>query len=214
MGFPDPPRTRLRRWVTSNRVAPVMAAVWLGAAVAGSGALWRYSQTAGRPADAITTWPDGGDGSLARDPARPTLVVFLHPHCGCSDATVEELAKLMTYVQRRVAVDVVVFRPSDAAADWQRSTLWSSASRIPGVTMVVDADAREAARFGVYVSGQALLYDAAGRSVFRGGLTFARGHAGDNDGTAAVREWVTRGASATRETPVFGCYLRTPPDQT
>ena len=204
-------RPRLRGWLTSRRLAPLMAMVWLGGALAGSGALWRYSETPGRAADAGAYWPDGG---FTRDASRPTLVLFLHPHCGCSDATVEELAKLMTHLQQRVAVYVVVFRPADAAADWQRTGLWSNASRIPGVQMIVDDDARVAERFGVYVSGQSLLYDAGGRNVFRGGLTFARGHAGDNAGTAAVTEWVLTGASATRETPVFGCYLRTPPDRT
>ena len=187
----------------------VIAIVWCGLALAGAAGLWRYKTTPGHAATAPPTWPAG---SIARDANRPTLVVFVHPQCGCSVSTIEELTKLMTALRERLVVDVVVFRPTGAPEDWERTAVVSNAAAVPGIRVLTDLDAEEATRFGVFVSGQALLYDVTGRMVFHGGLTYARGHAGDNAGITAVREWVTTGHSDTAETPVFGCYLRAVPD--
>ena len=79
---------------------------------------------------------------------------------------------------------------------------------IPGVATILDRGGREAARFGAHVSGQTFLYDAAGRLVFSGGMTIARGHAGDNDGEDALLALITAGHAPVASTPVFGCLLR------
>jgi hypothetical protein len=52
-----------------------------------------------------------------------------------------------------------------------------------------------------------VLYDARGQLVFRGGITSARGHAGDNYGADAVAEFVNTGVRSRSLTPVFGCSL-------
>ena len=53
--------------------------------------------------------------------------------------------------------------------------------------MLRDDDGAEARRFGAETSGQTLLYDARGALAFSGGITGARGHAGDNAGRASLR---------------------------
>ena len=60
-----------------------------------------------------------------------------------------------------------------------------SAAEIPGVEVVSDEDDAQSAAFGAAVSGQTLLYDREGRLIFSGGITAARGHAGDNAGRSA-----------------------------
>src|SRR5690349_19429168 len=70
--------------------------VWLGAATS----TW-YSITAfgfsGHQVseeEARAAWPEAS--SIVRHAQRPTLLLFLHPHCACSRATVEELERLNT----------------------------------------------------------------------------------------------------------------------
>jgi hypothetical protein len=114
----------------------------------------------------------------------------------------------MAHAQGRLTVHVLVYRPADAAPGWERSGLWNSAAAIPGVSVSIDEDASEAATFGAYVSGQTFVYDADGQLAFSGGMTFARGHAGDNEGRRAIWALVNGETPALRRTPVFGCFLR------
>lgn len=188
----------------------VIAAVWLAVVGVGMGRLWAYASTPGPSARASAQWP--ADTALRRDPARSTLVMFLHPECGCSVATVAELAVLMTQAQGRVRAHVLMFRPAGAPPGWERSSgLWADAAAIPGVEVTSDVDAAEAAHFGAFVSGQTLLYDRSGDLAFQGGVTFARGHRGVNDGRLALTALLTGGRPETRRTPVFGCLLRPAP---
>ncbi|HUR59158.1 MAG TPA: hypothetical protein VM029_15690, partial [Opitutaceae bacterium] len=92
-------------------------------------------------------------------------------------------------------------------ADWPHTDLWRRAAAIPGVKVLTDVDGRAAARFGAVTSGQALLFDTAGRLLFSGGITGARGHQGDNAGRRAVVARVFGRETAPAHTPVFGCSL-------
>ena len=74
-----------------------------------------------------------------------------------------------------------------------------------------DDDGRQSALFGTMVPGQAMLYDASGKLAFEGGLTYARGHAGDNAGSTAIASLLLTGHALTRYSPVFGCFLRESP---
>jgi hypothetical protein len=73
--------------------------------------------------------------------------------------------------------------------------------------MVLDRDGAESRRFRTETSGHALLYDAGGRLLFSGGITVARGHAGDNAGLGAIEALVAGEPAARRRTLVFGCAL-------
>ena len=55
-------------------------------------------------------------------------------------------------------------------------------------------------------SGHALLFDRDGRLLFRGGITPARGHEGDNFGASAIAARLA-GRPARAEAPVFGCPI-------
>lgn len=187
----------------------LVAILWMVVVGFGLAQLWSYATASGPIAEAPRSWP--ASTQVVRDPSRSTLVMFVHPQCACSRASLEELAILMRSVQGRLAVRVFVYRPAGAEPGWEHTDLWNAAAAIPGVVVASDEDALEAANFGAYVSGQALLYDARGRLEFSGGLTFARGHSGDNEGLRAVRSLLLTGAAAVRNTPVFGCLLRGAP---
>ena len=196
--------------MTSGRFRTVMLSTvcvaWALAAGTGLMRLWAYADRPAPSAAAPETWPAGT--KLSRDPQRPTLVLFAHPQCPCSRATIGELSRLIARTQGRAAVHILFYRPASAEAGWERTDLWRSAAAIPGVQVASDEDGREAATFGALASGQTLLYDAHGKLAFSGGITFARGHSGDNAGLSALASLLNEGTAETRRTSVFGCLIR------
>jgi len=178
---------------------------WASLAVTGFWLLSAHETTPGEASAAAARWPE--DSPLVRDPERPTLLLFAHPSCPCTRATVGELNRLMAQCQGRVAATVVFFKPSDTADQWERTDLWRSAAAIPGVAVRVDVDGRDAARFGARTSGTLLVYATDGRLLFGGGITASRGHAGDNLGRDAVVTLLHQGQPERTTTPVFGCPL-------
>lgn len=179
--------------------------VWTTAVVGGLAYLWAYAAAAGDDGAPPDRWPTGS--SLAAASERPTLLVFAHPRCPCTRATIGELAKLMAHCQGRVDARVVFVTPRDAADNWRTTDLWDAAREIPGVEDFDDDGGVEAARFSVATSGHALLYGADGRLLYSGGLTAARGHAGDNPGCEAIESMITQTEPASHHAPVFGCEL-------
>lgn len=198
--------------VRIDRVLVVLIACWVIAIGTGVWALSRYAGAPGQPAAAPPTWPAASE--TARPPGRPTLLMFVHPQCSCSRASLESLARLQAEVAGQSSAETVVLvaAPSRMGDDWARGALWQQAAAIPGVRVVADADGREAARFGAATSGQALLYGADGRLLFSGGLTPARGHAGDSAGHAALRELLRNQPAGDAQAAVFGCPLHDQPD--
>jgi hypothetical protein len=189
-----------------NRLIPAVAgALWLFMIAVGVGALWSYESTPGAGAAAPGLWPTASSIKPAAD--RPTLVMLAHPQCPCTRASIGELARLMTQAQGRVTAYVLFVKPAGFSDRWVRADLWASAAAIPGVTPVLDDDGVEAGLFHAETSGQTVLYDAAGNLLFRGGITSARGHAGDNAGRTAIVSLLTSDEAEDRDTPVFGCPL-------
>lgn len=183
----------------------VVCALWLSAAGVGIGFLWDYENTPGPAAAAPAHWPDGS--RLRRSAEGATLVLLAHPHCPCTRASIGELSRLMAQAGGRVTAYVLFVKPRGFAVEWEKTDLWSSAGAIPGVRVVRDDEGVEALHFRAATSGQVALYDRAGSLLFSGGITSARGHAGDNAGRAAIVSLLDAGEAGLRETPVFGCPL-------
>src|SRR4029079_6256865 len=113
--------------------------------------------TPGVATRAPASWPTAS--ALVPAQEGHTLVVFAHPRCPCTRATMSELARLLARVSVP-RVYVAFLAPRDAGPDWIRSDLWRSATHVPGVQAVADLDVQEAARFGARTSGATVLYDA------------------------------------------------------
>ena len=156
----------------------------------------------------VASWPPGL--SVTLDRSRENLILVAHPRCPCTDATLDELISIMTRCREGLRVSVLFTVPAVKEAGWTDSDLERAARRIPGVTVIDDLDGRMAARLGATTSGEVLLFDGAGRLLFSGGITGARGHAGWNEGEAAVIELASSPVpriSSVRHAPVFGCSL-------
>jgi hypothetical protein len=183
--------------------------VWVAAVVMGIVALERYKATPGLSAAAASQWPAGSE-LPAPTPERATLLLFAHPKCPCTRATLSEFERLVAHVGSSIDARVVFVRPPGVPARWERTDLWNAAVKIPGVSVHVDDGGAEATRLGVMTSGQVLLYDRGGALRFAGGITASRGHAGDNPGRSAVENHLAGRPDALTTTPVFGCPLLAP----
>ena len=186
----------------------VIVVGWLCAAIAGIGLILAYEGRKGTTEPVARSWPD--KTKIQANEGGPTLLMFAHPHCPCTRASLGELEKLMARHQGDVKAIVVFSKPANAAEDWDQTDLWQLASSIPGVQVMQDHDNVEARRFHVTTSGQTLLYDRYGHLLFSGGITMARGHAGDNPGCDAVESLLSQGSARVDRTPVFGCPIITP----
>lgn len=180
-------------------------ALWLLAIGIGLWMLWNYQNSAGAAGVPPPRWPV--NSRVEPVAGQATLVIMAHPHCPCSRASIGELALVMARCQGRVSAYVLFFKPPDFPEGWERTDLWDSAGRIPGVTVLSDEGGIEASRFNAVTSGATMLYDAEGRLLFSGGITASRGHSGDNDGRSAIVALATGDAPARPATPVFGCAL-------
>ncbi len=191
------------RTVTLRAAMAIGGFLWVVAVGAGFSLLWQYAYTPGQAATVTKRWPST---TMAHDRSRFTLVMVVHPECSCSDASIAELARIVAAAPAMTAT-VLFDMPSGKPVSPMSNRLWRAARAIPGVTPMLDPNGSEAAKFGAAVSGQTYLYDPSGVLQFSGGITSARGHAGDNDGETAIDLLVAGGVAPLAETPVFGCDL-------
>jgi hypothetical protein len=164
-----------------------------------------YEMTPGAAAAPRASW--SSDSSLPFDAGRANLVMFVHPKCPCSRASLDELAEALARVEGRPNCAVVFYKPLGGDAGWEQTDLWRQAGSIPGVTRYCDVGGTEAARFAASVSGETFLYDRRGRLLFHGGITASRGHRGENAGRTAIERLLGGDGEPAPRTPVFGCSL-------
>jgi hypothetical protein len=181
------------------------AALWLGCAGIGLYFVWAYDNAPGVAAHAPAAWPERT--SLVRADDRPTLVLLAHPQCDCTRATLGELAEVLARAPQPPKTYVLFLRPTMFNPGWEQTSLWRTARSLPNVTVLRDDDGAEAKRFGAETSGQTLLYDERGTLAFSGGITGARGHAGDNAGRSSLLALINRSEADRRSSSVFGCSL-------
>jgi hypothetical protein len=183
---------------------PVALVLWLGAVLGGFYLLLEYKATAGEIAGAPARWPRSTAATRAE--GRPTLVMFAHPHCPCTRASVAELERLVARFPQ-ISSRVFFLKPEDLPGGWEQTDLWRTASAIPGAQAIRDDEGHEAGRFVALTSGFTAVYDANGDLLFSGGLTSSRGHEGDSFGVRRIASLLTTGTADRRDSPVFGCAL-------
>jgi hypothetical protein len=153
-------------------------------------------------------WP--ADSRMARPDGRPLLLVFLHPKCPCSHATVSELERMLSAPDLNAGefdVAVVACTPRSTTESWTRTPLVRRAAQLPRAKVYADAGSVEAARFAATTSGEVVLVDAGGRRLYAGGVTKSRGHVGDNAGADTVARLLRGDRETTAMLPAFGCRL-------
>jgi len=179
--------------------------LWLTVVGGGFVVLLKYQATSGATGSTPLQWPSSAQIPL--DPNLPTMIMFAHPKCPCTSASIGELNHLMAQCSGKVASHVLFYKPHEVSDDWARTGLWPSAAAIPSVAVQEDREGAQARLFGAETSGYLVLYSPHGRLLFQGGITGSRGHAGDNDGEDAVVSFLTGQTPGLTQTPVYGCSL-------
>lgn len=178
--------------------------LWALCAIAASVGMTVQSYRAGGEAGQLK-WPAEATHPLSAH--RPTLVMFVHPDCSCSGASLEELSRLMVTRRGEVALQIWFYQPIAGYESWLESPLRKVAQALPDAAVLTDFDGREAHRFGAETSGYVALYAPDGTRLFGGGITLARGHRGTSVGERAIARWV-RGEPDLSVAPVFGCKIQ------
>jgi hypothetical protein len=189
----------------------VAATIWLALIFGGFSILLDYQGKAGPSSTLSKDFPSGDPDLQLSSAPQGTLVMFVHPQCPCSSASISELALLMTHCKQLKAY-VLFIRPKGFAPGWEQTSLWKRAAAIPGVQPIADIGGSKTAYFMASTSGETALYDRKGKLLFQGGITEARGHEGDNSGLSDIEALAQGQGSllAKHDTAVFGCSLKDP----
>lgn len=182
-------------------------AVWVWAAN------YEFSNEQPRADLAQRQWPTQSELPLASD--RSTLVLFVHPKCPCTRATIRELQKILTPARlktaKQPAVLVLAAHPADVPKQWCETDILRGAARLPRARVILDPQGKLTNRFGVVSSGTVMLFEPGGEPLFAGGVTVSRGHEGDSvAGQALVRALKGQEPLERHSHPVFGCRLCLP----
>lgn len=188
-----------------------LAAIWVW--------MFKYEFYVLPPAAAYsqTTWPS--DTTLQLDRASPTMLLFLHPKCPCTRASVRELEKLLTGAglpsDRLPRLLVVARCPPSASDTWHNTDILRNALKLPHAQLIRDPGGRETSRFGAVSSGTVMLFDPEGQRRFAGGVTASRGQEGDNVGIERLRTILAIKQTTPRvlSMPAFGCKLCSPEEE-
>ena len=184
--------------------------VWAAAIVAGMLILWSYKSSPGSSGRSHPTqWP--ANSQLRRNLNGPTLLMFSHPHCPCTRASMSELARLTARFQKQIKTLVIFSIPEGAPEDWEQTQLVQDAKSVADTKVVFDPYGREAINFGVETSGHVMLYSNEGMLQFSGGITAVRGHEGGSFGQQRIISVLTTGRADRYDSPIFGCALLGPP---
>lgn len=184
------------------------AALWTAAMVCGWISLNRYTYTSEAVAAAPSEWPK--DAGLTRTKNHPSLVMFLHPGCPCSRATLVELQRLRSRIGEPCDVQLVMVLSREHADDWQETPLQHQASEMKNVHLTQDWDGRIASAFSAGTSGETYLYSPQGKLLFHGGLTLGRGHEGPASGQDQILNAVQSLTPQIPNNKVYGCRLPLP----
>jgi hypothetical protein len=194
----------LREW-KSHYLLIIMGGIWLSVLVAGFSVLAREEFTPVAEVAQHSMFPSNSQIPLSTK--EPTLLLFAHPYCPCTLASLHELDELLRNAQGKVSAIIIFTIPPGMPPGWEEGDSWAFACRIPGVRIARDKGGREARRFGIIGSGHTLLYEPSGKLIFSGGITGSRGHEGDNPGLSSVTSFIFNGHALVSHTPVFGCSL-------
>lgn len=151
------------------------------------------------------------DSKLKLSSDKDTLVMFVHPQCPCTEASLKQLSPLS--LKQDLNIQLVHYKPSKLPDGWREEWQLEDWTKQKTVQVIEDSDGLEAKRFDARTSGQTFLFAPNGTLLFHGGITAARGVTGENEGFNNLSKALARDKTAEAQNPnlkkslVFGCNL-------
>ena len=106
-----------------------VAAAWGAVVVLGLLYLEAYADRPGDSGAPPAVWP--AQSRVKRDGRRPTVLIFLHPQCPCSRASLAELVHVVERCRTRVLRSTPCCWPVQAFDRWGRSRIEQDLAGIP-----------------------------------------------------------------------------------
>lgn len=161
---------------------------------------------AGTSVNSAAIWPSAS--VIGRAEGHTNVVVFAHPDCPCTQATLSNLRGLKLKHPDAFQVSIVFFELDAHSDTWAHTRLKKMANNIPGAELLLDLDGKESQRFGVQTSGHVLVYGRDGGLSFSGGITSSRGHEGASPGLDAIEALLGEDFQMLpAKAEIFGCPL-------
>jgi hypothetical protein len=193
--------------IGTKRCVCALCAAWMLIVLSGFLLLSAYAAQPGDSGTPPARWPRAS--GVPFDRSRPNLVIFLHPECPCSRASVTELAYVLERFGNQVSAHAIVVLPKNSREGRGNRGILDNLASVPTLRTWIDQQAIETERFRVATSGHVLIFDSRGRLTYSGGITAARGHVGQSFGRDAVLAQIAGRGDTTPDSPVFGCRLAT-----
>ena len=183
----------------------IFFSVWILMLLGGISLLTWYSNKAG----ATGNPPESLSATVpVTDRTKPyQLLMFVHPRCSCTHASIRELKRLLTHCSESVSCTFFSFLPSGETEEWAQSGILKSINDLPDVKVLDDINGEWATAFGVRTSGHILLYDSEQKLRFSGGITISRGHEGTSRANSILAGLITDRVQSSHSYPTFGCPI-------
>ena len=146
----------------------VLLALWIASVCFGLNALMIYKGKAGVAGQPPQIWP--AKELISRSSNKPLVMMFAHPRCPCTRASIAELEQFVAQTKDRAEVTVAFYQPPINSAAWSRTPLIDAARSIPGVRVIHDRNGKLAKLFGAETSGHTVVYAQDGKLLFSGGI--------------------------------------------
>lgn len=188
-----------------------LSLAWFASIMCGVVVMLNYETRPGPDLQQLTHWPAGS--SLQLSATKPTVLMFTHPHCPCTRASMAEWERTICRCRGKAEFKVIAFEPAEATADWRQSDLVRRAEACSDGPVFWDKVGVEARHFQVSTSGHVVMCDPDGRLRFSGGITSSRGHEGANSGrgklvsSLLMKPGERSAQHDVLKSPVFGCPL-------
>jgi hypothetical protein len=164
--------------------------------------LFNYSGEAGRVGSVPAAWPKQSQLHFQNE---YELVMFVHPGCTCSSASLSELSRLLSK-EEKLKAQVVFMKTKKLDSLFVENDLVKKAQLLPRTKLYFDQDGVEAKKFGALTSGHTFLFHHEKGLLFNGGLTAARGHEGKSQGQESI-EQILQNKPYRKVASVFGCDI-------
>lgn len=186
---------------------------WLVSVVVAFLQLADYACRPGQAAEPRSAWPSETKLNFIDD--HWNVLVFMHPKCPCSRASMTELQRVIEQLEdsngQNIVTQFVFFHPEAESQadseDWNDSELIRASSKLTDLAPWFDRGAVESRRFGATTSGHVMAYSPSGELGFSGGVTVRRSHEGDNAAAQALAEILDGSVNIEPTYPVFGCPI-------